>query len=109
MCWSCSVDRPNISIPVCQLRKHGLEEEFDDFLARALADGGVVFRGWDFRVNYKQLVPSFAAVFGRRAVHVLRYDTVDSVAPLLDAWEGCLHCRFPRSPIGSASTNGSLW
>jgi hypothetical protein len=80
-----------------ELRKHGLEEEFDDFLARALADGGVVFRGWDFRVNYKQLVPSFAAVFGRRAVHVLRYDTVDSVAPLLDACGRLL--TLPLSPV----------
>jgi hypothetical protein len=80
-----------------ELRKHGLEEEFDGFLARALAEGGVVFRGWDFRVNYKQLVQSFAAVFGRRAVHVLRYDPIDSVAPLLDACGRLL--TLPLSPI----------
>jgi hypothetical protein len=80
-----------------ELREHGLEEEFDGFLARALAEGGVVFRGWDFRVNYKQLVQSFAAVFGRRAVHVLRYDPIDSVAPLLEACGRLL--SLPLSPI----------
>jgi hypothetical protein len=68
-----------------ELCKHGLEEEFDRFVARSLAEGGIVFRGWDFRLNYEQLVASFAAIFGKRAVHILRYDPVDSVGPLLEA------------------------
>jgi hypothetical protein len=80
-----------------ELQKYGLEEEFDGFRGRALAEGGIAFRGWDFRLNYNQLVPRFAAVFGRRAMSVLRYDPVDSVAPLLDACGRLL--TLPLSPI----------
>jgi hypothetical protein len=80
-----------------ELGKHGLEEELEPFVARSLADGGIVFRDWDFRLSYEQLVSRFAAIFGKRAVHLLRYDPVDSIGPLLEACGRLL--ALPLSPV----------
>jgi hypothetical protein len=65
--------------------KHGFEEELATFVARAMGDGNISFRHWDFTIDYERLVAPFAAVFGDQAVHCLRYSRVDSVPPLLEA------------------------
>jgi GT2 family glycosyltransferase len=80
-----------------ELRKQGTAEELDHFVARAIADRGVRFRGWDFSFDYERLAANFAAVFGDEAVHVLAYDRTDSVGPLLMACGALLD--LPLSPL----------
>ena len=68
-----------------ELRRHGLEQTLDDFVVGIILNGGVVFRHWDLRINYEQLVTGFADAFGAEAVHALRYERKDSVGVVLDA------------------------
>lgn len=58
----------------CESCKHGLLGGLDDFVSQALMEGGVLFRNWDFRLNYDQLVSGFANVFGAQHVYALPYD-----------------------------------
>ena len=77
-----------------ELRKHGLVQSLDDFVARTLVDGGVIFGKWDFRVDYHQLLSGFASVFGARAVQVLPYDSTNSAGSVLAASERLLRLRL---------------
>ena len=101
-----------------ELRKHGLVESLDDFVDRALEEGGVVFGQWDFRVDYHQLLSGFAAVFGARVVHVLPYDSTNSVGSVLAASGRLLRLRLApvhewerwnarQSTPGTSVTNSS--
>jgi hypothetical protein len=80
-----------------ELIKHGLDKDVRTFVTEALAEGGVIFHNWDFRLDYEQLVAGFAAVFGARSVHVVPYDRVDSVGPVLASCGDALRLRV--SPI----------
>jgi hypothetical protein len=68
-----------------ELVLHGFEQPLDEFVECILKNGGVMFRQWDLRLNYQQLVAGFADVFGVASVHALRYEQRDSVATVLDA------------------------
>jgi hypothetical protein len=68
-----------------ELRKHGLRQTLDDFVAAILANGGVMFRNWDLRINFDTLLTGFADVFGADKVHAVRYDREDSVGIVLHA------------------------
>jgi len=81
-----------------ELGKHGLDESFATFLARASANGGARFGDWDFRLDYEELVGSFARVFGSSDTVVLEYDQVEAVAPLLGAC-GRYLLGVPLTPV----------
>lgn len=80
-----------------ELRKSGLRQSFDDFVAGIIVNGGVMFRNWDLRVNYEPLVTGFAHVFGAGAVHAVRYEREDSVRAVLRATSALL--GVPIVPI----------
>lgn len=81
-----------------QMRKRwGLAVEFDRFVANAVADRGMLFRGNDRPLDYAQLVGGFAAVFGTDAVTTVRYDPTDAITPLLSAIGSTL--GVPLTPI----------
>ena len=80
-----------------ELHKHGLDRTLNDFVNGILANGGIMFRDWDLRVDYKQLVTGFADVFGVEAVHAVRYERNDSVGMVLNAASALLH--LPLMPI----------
>lgn len=61
----------------------GLRSNLATFVRRALSDGRIAFRQWDFCFDYSRLSSTFARVFGESHVRVLRYEPDDSVGPLL--------------------------
>jgi hypothetical protein len=84
-----------------ELLKHGLPEgDFDAFIANAVRQGGVVFRDWDFRLNYEPLVGGFAEVFGPGAVCVLAYDPSDALGPIFQVCQGFTGTSIPLVPGG---------
>jgi hypothetical protein len=63
-----------------ELVYHGLTQGFDEFARAVLAERQVTFRSlWHFQFDYEALTGRFAAVFGRRAVVAIPYDTLDMV------------------------------
>ena len=64
----------------CELVAHGLAQGFDEFARGVLAERRVTFRSlWHFQFDYEALTGCFDAVFGRRAVVAIPYDTLDMV------------------------------
>ena len=63
-----------------ELVAHGLAQGFDEFARGVLAERQATFRSlWHFQFDYEALTGRFAAVFGRRAVVAIPYDTLDMV------------------------------
>jgi hypothetical protein len=79
-----------------ELVAHGLAQGFDAFAHGVLAERRVIFRSlWHFEFDYQALTGRFAAVFGRRAVVAIPYDTQDMV--------GAFRRRFPFLMGGGAT------
>jgi hypothetical protein len=81
-----------------QLMKKDPSLSLQSVVAMALEQGGVVFRWWDFRLDYSQLLLGFSSVFGARNLQAVEYNSKDAISPLLGACSSWLGNRLDSLP-----------
>ena len=88
----------------CELQKHGLKEEFDDFILEILRNGRYVMHGdWCFYFDYAEFVRRWTGAT-RGDLRTLSYETVRTDPGIIRAFTCAIGCSSEKIAVTAKST-----